>query len=165
MDLERAFQQHGWHVFRRARRYLGSEDEAWDVCQEVFLKLAEHRESLRHPEHLATWLYRVTTHRCIDRIRLRKDHDPARLDGLLDPADPERHAAGRHLLGKLAGKIPTDDLQLLALRYLEGLKFEELEQVTGLTRKTLRKRLSRSLRQAERLLQGAAPGSPSEVTP
>ena len=55
-------------VSRRCRRLLSDEDEALDACQDVFVRLIEHRERLvgTYPSSL---LYRIATNVCLNRIR------------------------------------------------------------------------------------------------
>jgi RNA polymerase sigma-70 factor (ECF subfamily) len=151
-DLEQIYTEHGWHVFRRARTILGNEDEAWDVCQDVFLKLAEAGETIRDRSRTTAWLFRVTTNRCIDRLRTRKPHRPDEVDRLLAGGDAEGQTAARELVARLANTFPAEVLELAVLRYVDGLTMEELEEVSGMTRKTAAKHLARFRKRAEALL-------------
>src|SRR5438270_901327 len=103
------YEEHGWHVFRRSLAILKSKEEARDVCQDVFVRLLEAESILRKGNALVPWLFKVTTNACIDRLRLRKHHDPAALDALIEGRDLERHMTMRDL----------------ALRMLEGFRPDE----------------------------------------
>ena len=46
--------------------------EAEDLTQETFLRAYRHGDSLRDPEAVRGWLYRISTHVCLDRLRQRK---------------------------------------------------------------------------------------------
>lgn len=45
------------------RRLVATEEDAWDVLQETWIRVYKGIPSLQSPEHLATWLYRVA--RCM----------------------------------------------------------------------------------------------------
>ncbi|MGI9378854.1 MAG: RNA polymerase sigma factor [Methyloligellaceae bacterium] len=61
------------HIYAVARRMLGDEAEAEDIVQEVFLRLWKNAGKF-DPEkaRLSTWLHRVTSNLCIDRLRGRR---------------------------------------------------------------------------------------------
>jgi RNA polymerase sigma-70 factor (ECF subfamily) len=60
-------------VFRRALRLLGNEPDAQEVVQDVFLQLFERPEQYEGRSALTTYLYSVTTHVCLTRIRNQKN--------------------------------------------------------------------------------------------
>lgn len=68
-DIARAYREHGFRVFRRVRGILGSEAEALDVVQEVFVTLLDRRFLVSDPERLAPWLLKVGTNRALNRLR------------------------------------------------------------------------------------------------
>lgn len=59
----------------RIYRYLVSlvhdPTEAEDLTQDTFLRAYSHRDSLRDPNAVRGWLYRIATHVCLDRLRQR----------------------------------------------------------------------------------------------
>ena len=72
-------------VHRLAYRLLGDEFEAEDVAQEAFMKLWSHAPDWQPGRaRLSTWLCRVATNACYDRLRKRRPSLPG--EGL-DPAD------------------------------------------------------------------------------
>jgi RNA polymerase sigma-70 factor (ECF subfamily) len=70
-DIARAYREHGFRVFLRVRRILGSEAEARDVLQEVFVTLLDRRFFVSDPERLGPWLLKVGTNRALNRLRDR----------------------------------------------------------------------------------------------
>lgn len=161
-DLERIYTEHGSHVFHRARTILGNEDEAWDVCQDVFVKLAEAQHTIQDRSKTTAWLFRVTTNRCIDRLRTRKHHEPNEVDLLMAAGNAESQAAARELVVRLSGCFPAKVLELAVLRYVDGLTMDELEEVSGMTRKTAAKHLARFRKRAEALLSSSgSQGAPA----
>ena len=65
-------ERHLGRVLALARRMLGNAAEAEDVAQDAFLALWRHAHRWRRDEaQLSTWLYKVASNRCLDRLRRR----------------------------------------------------------------------------------------------
>ena len=69
-QIDRLYRQHHRAVFRLALRY-GLGDEAWaeDIMQDVFITLFDELATLDDHQRLEGWLYRVTTNRCLRKLR------------------------------------------------------------------------------------------------
>jgi RNA polymerase sigma-70 factor, ECF subfamily len=59
-------------ILRYVRGLVRNPTEAEDVAQETFLRAYRARDELRDPQARLTWLYRIATHVCFDRLRQRK---------------------------------------------------------------------------------------------
>jgi RNA polymerase sigma-70 factor (ECF subfamily) len=150
LDVDALSRQYGPMVLRRCRRLLGSEDEALDACQDVFVRLLEHRERLDavFPSSL---LYRIATNVCLNRIRDRA-RAPATADERLLATIAAAEAPGarseaRLLLDWLFGRQPESTRTIAVMHYVDGLTFEEVARQTRMSVSGVRKRL-RKLRQA-----------------
>ena len=150
-ELTRLYREHGWHVYHRSFRILGVEEEARDVCQDVFVRLLSARPQRDRRHELRAWLFRTTTNLCIDRLRLRKHHDPEAVDELVRPASDERRAIDRRFLVQLFERLSSEERQLVVLRWVDGCTLTEMEGLCGRTRKTLSKQLRRIRKRAEAL--------------
>lgn len=73
VDVEAIYRVHGPAVFRRACRILGSESEASEMVQNVFLSLFERPEQFRGHSKLTTFLYSMTTHACLNHLRNQRN--------------------------------------------------------------------------------------------
>lgn len=144
-------------MYRRARHILGSDEEARDAMQEVFLRVATSKESFRGEAPILRWVYRITTNLCLNRLRKRKSHpvvvDPEAVRRLVSDAGSleDRQAVLQILEG-------VDELtQRIALHYfMDGMKMEEVAEVVGYSRKTVGKKLAGLRAHAARLV-GDAP--------
>ena len=67
--IDRLYRSHGHIVLRRARMLLGSEADAQEALQEVFTSLLRSPETVRNARSLVGWLYRATTHFCLNQLR------------------------------------------------------------------------------------------------
>lgn len=134
-DLVRA---HHALVFAYARRVLGDEDAAVDVTQDTFVRAWRYRASC-DPPRVRAWLLGIAANRARDALRARGAR-PAALD---DPgALPAAGEAGLALLARGALRdevaraveaLPVDQREVVALRYLADLSYEEVAEALGLS--------------------------------
>ena len=76
----------GGSVWRLALAQTGSKEDAEDVYQDVFLRLAQSATEFSSQEHLKAWLLRVAVNRCHDVARLRSRRPAVPLDSM--PFEP-----------------------------------------------------------------------------
>jgi RNA polymerase sigma-70 factor (ECF subfamily) len=147
-DIEALWTRYSPLVLRRCRQLLRDEDEALDVCQDVFVQLLRRRDDLeiQFPSSL---IYRMATNLCLNRIRDRRhwpdlveDEQLARIARLDDPT-AEIHA--RSLLGRLFAGHRESTRMIAMLHFVDGLTLEEVAREVGLSVSGVRKRL-RALR-------------------
>jgi RNA polymerase sigma-70 factor (ECF subfamily) len=58
-------------IYRYVLSLVHNPSEAEDLAQDTFLRAYSHRDSLRDPNAVRGWLYRIATHVCLDRLRQR----------------------------------------------------------------------------------------------
>jgi len=143
-DVEALWTRYSPLVLRRCRQLLHDEDEALDVCQDVFVQLLRRRDDLeiQFPSSL---IYRMATNLCLNRIRDRRhwpdlveDEQLARIARLDDPT-PAFHA--RSLLGRLFAGHRESTRMIAMLHFVDGLTLEEVAREVGLSVSGVRKRL------------------------
>lgn len=143
-------------VHRRARTLLGNDEEAKDAMQEVFVRVISAQDSFRGDAPMLHWIYRITTHACLDRLRKRRTHplveDPAAIERLLDH---QADLVDRTAVLQVLSRVDATTQALAVHHYVDGMKMEEVAEVTGMSRKTVSKKLARFRVRAKRLLGGA----------
>ncbi|HMI87513.1 MAG TPA: RNA polymerase sigma factor [Polyangiaceae bacterium] len=136
-DIEDVYRKHGHSVLRRARQLLENEDDALETVQEVFVELLEHPEQFGQRSSLVTWLYGVTTHRCLNRLRNRRTR--ARLLGQDQPSPVQASPAGRVEswleLRRILGSLPADLARVAVYHYMDELTQDEIAEVMGCSRR------------------------------
>ncbi|HEY2431503.1 MAG TPA: sigma-70 family RNA polymerase sigma factor [Vicinamibacterales bacterium] len=148
LDVEALARRYGPMVLRRCRRLLRDEESALDACQDVFVRVLEHRLRLdvRYPSSL---LYRIATNVCLNRLRDDRrepvTHDEAILAEIANAEEPGGASEARLLLARLFGRHPESSRTMAVLRYVDGLTLEEVAADTGMSVSGVRKRL-RALR-------------------
>ena len=150
---ERAFEQLVAHYDGKLRYYLrrltGGMDHEDDVLQTAWLAVWTQLPTLRHPERFRVWLYRIARNTAMQSFRHRPDI-PLNED-LPAPEEPEERFTPEEAAAVHAAldRISPHHREVLVLRYLEGLSYEEIAGVVGCSLGTVRSRIyygKRSLR-------------------
>ena len=136
----------GGSVWRLALAQTGSKEDAEDVYQDVFLRLAQSATEFSSQEHLKAWLLRVAVNRCHDVARLRSRRPAVPLDSMpFEPSDagplsPDEVRA----LWEAVGELPESMRVVIHLYYQEGYSGKEIAGLLGLEPSTVRTRLQRA---------------------
>lgn len=135
-------------LYKVAYYILESEDEAEDAVQELYLKLWESRKSLDGIRQPKAYCIRMLKNLCIDRIRsavhlaftenLPESPVPRSQD---DDFDARRRL---DKVLKAVKALPERQKQVLLMRTVEGLSYEEMSARTGMNNATLRVTLSQA---------------------
>jgi RNA polymerase sigma-70 factor, ECF subfamily len=72
VDAATLFATYHDRIYRYVLSLVKDPAEAEDLIQDTFLRAYRHGDSLRDPEAVRGWLYRIATHVCLDRLRQRK---------------------------------------------------------------------------------------------
>jgi len=146
------YQDQAWTL---ARYLLRDPSEAEDVCQESFIKLWHHQDTI-DPDKIKPWLMKVTRNGCLDRIRKRRpteeigeSHDDQNAPGPLQGAH-HRELGAR--LRQTIGALKEPYRSLVVLRDVHQHSYEEVADALELNlaqvkvylhraRKTLREQL------------------------
>ena len=121
-------------VLGYAARLLDDPAEAEDVAQEAMLRLWKIAPEWRQGEaRVTTWLYRVVTNLCTDRLRKKRT---VALDAVPEPEDDRASAADgmvqvERAMALKAGlaTLPERQRQAVVLRHLEGATNPEIAQI------------------------------------
>lgn len=145
-------------AYNVAYRILGDVDEAADACQEAFLSAFKNIRRFRGGA-FKSWLMRIVTNACYDRLRYRRRRRTESLEDLVaqnpgddlylrDPApQPENHLLSRELeqtIMKGLQSLPEDQRITLVLVDIQGFSYQEVSEITSAATGTVRSRLSRA---------------------
>jgi RNA polymerase sigma-70 factor (ECF subfamily) len=148
--------RHAPRVLALARRMLGDAAEAEDVAQETLLRMWRVAPDWRDEARLSTWLYRVASNLCVDRLRRRRDQGPEAVDDLPDGASTpleglETRDRAEALTAALA-RLPERQRLAVVLRHIEERSNIEIAEVLGLSVDAVESLLARARRTLARLL-------------
>jgi len=140
--------------------------EVEDVAQEVFLKVFTRIEAFDGRSQFYTWLYRVAVNAAKDHVKKRVRRPAVALeeaDALPGGAEgPDARAARNEtarLVREAIDELPVRYREVLALRELEGLSYDEVAQVLGISIGTVESRLHRARSRLKRKLENAREAS------
>jgi RNA polymerase sigma-70 factor (ECF subfamily) len=165
---ERAFNElvelYGDRVYRLLYRMLGRNEEAEDMAQEVFVQVFKSIDRFRGDAKLGTWIYRVAVNLCKNRTKyLSRRHASA--EDELEPhaeraplgqakgvtsselASPDQIVEGYQIEAIVKRSIAELDVEfreVLVLRDVEDLAYEEIVEITSLPIGTVKSRLHRA---------------------
>ena len=142
--------------YRVAFYILEDEAEAEDAVQELFLKLWSGRDALDGIRNPKGYGIRVLRNLCLDRIRRsRKMETPAVLPEPEWPGRQDEAMDEKERLAKVLDAIkslPDRQREVLTLRTLDGLSYEEIAERTGMNQLTLRVLLSQARRKIRNVI-------------
>ncbi|MGN1401116.1 MAG: RNA polymerase sigma factor SigW [Bacillus sp. (in: firmicutes)] len=145
-------------LFQLCYRMLGNRHEAEDMAQEAFVRAYIKIHTFNINLKFSTWLYRIATNLCIDRIRKKKpdfylDAEVAGTDGLTMyshiPADtvlPEDEVESLELqdtIQKEIMRLPEKYRTVIVLKYIEELSLKEIGHILDLPIGTIKTRIHR----------------------
>ncbi|MGN2641738.1 RNA polymerase sigma factor [Nocardia takedensis] len=146
-------------MFRLATKMLANRSDAEDVVQEVYLDAWRRLPQLEADGAFVSWLYRMTTNRCLNVIRARRpavDLDPDDTESPRSDARPE-HAAqvsGQlRALNEALGTLTPEQRACWLLRELDGLSYAEIADIVGANTTAVRGRIARARAQLAEVMK------------
>jgi len=164
--LETIVQQWQDSLFRIAFRVVGDAASAEDVRQNVFLRLLESTETLREPKLFGAWIRRCTINEALLHLRKQRTHERAvdRLAQQVKATDielppPLDDATDATRLRLALSQLHPEQRAMLALRFDEGLSFQELADVLGRPCSTVKSQVSRAIARLRTLIGSGQAGA------
>jgi RNA polymerase sigma-70 factor (ECF subfamily) len=163
--------RHQRKVYAVALGIVRDGDLAWDVAQEVFVRVHRGLDGFKGESSFFTWLFRIATHVSIDSVRRERI---AQRDDVDDVREADLEDAGEGILSTGLGNDPRDTLlrqelaekmsaalatlpekhrTILVLREVEGLSYEELAERLGIHKGTVMSRLFHARRKMQAALR------------
>jgi RNA polymerase sigma-70 factor (ECF subfamily) len=126
------------YVFSLAFRLLCHEEDAKDVVQECFIRIWKHLPKYDLEKKFTTWMYKIVTHLCYDRIKARRrsrisvDSNGLENLSLPDEKDMEKEMTNRELvriIESLADTLTPKQRMVFILRDLQDLNMKEVSHI------------------------------------
>lgn len=145
-------------IYHMSYRMLSNKQEAEDVVQETFLRVHHHLERFDENMKFSTWIYRIATNLCIDRLRKRKpiyslDAESSDYEGLdgyaMIPSDdrtPESElllSETQRIIHEAIDTLPPKYKSVMILRYIQEMSLQEVGDVLGMPVTTIKTRVHR----------------------
>jgi len=142
-----------------AARMLNDPVEAEDVAQETFIKAYRSLASFRGESSFSTWLYRIATNLCIDRVRKIK-RSPKPAYSLDEPIDADEDKGGREVadttfepsmsierdevrrrVRETVAEMPEKLRAVIVMCDIQGMSYESIAEVLNVPLGTVKSRL------------------------
>jgi RNA polymerase sigma-70 factor, ECF subfamily len=145
-------------TFNLIYRFVGDYDEATETAQEVFLSAYKSIQQFRGDASFSTWLYRIafnhaSTRRQSLHSKLKRevalDDTVILVDGGADPAASAERREIQQCVQQALNSLDRDDAQIILLRDLQDVRYEDIAQTLDVPVGTVKSRLHRA-RQALR---------------
>ncbi len=151
-------------IFRYILSMVQDTAEAEDLTQETFLRAYRGRDSLREEGAQITWLYRIATHVCLDRLRQYARRNPKESDADIDQVDiPEPDTPSLlktleqdEMSGCVQGyltRLPDNYRAAIMLHDMHELDAPEIAQLLGESLANVKIRLHRARQKLRSALQ------------
>ena len=146
---------HRMRVLRTAFGVLGSQEEAEDVAQDVFIKVWHSLKDFQLDTSFGSWVYRITVNTSIDVLRHRKEEVGMDVEYSSPAARPEeeviRHTNQQRVRQAIA-QLPESARTTLTLREFEQLSYKEISEVLQIPIGTVMSRLNYARQSLKKLL-------------
>ena len=157
--FEQLVERYREQVYRVALRMCGNAADADEAAQEAFLAAWRGLPNFRGDSQFSTWLYQLTTHAAIDLLRREKRQVAAEDITEVSAPDPtpgpqqqaERQET-REAVRDAIRQLPPEYRQIVVLRFLEELNYEEIGAALQLPAGTVKSRLNRAKAQLKDIL-------------
>lgn len=163
-------------VYNTVRLKVGNAEDAFDLSQEVFLKIWKSIGRYRGDCRFTTWVYKICVNTCLDFLRHAKistaeqmptytdrDGDEVEIEFADESIDSspegmfEKHETVR-LVRDAITKLSPEAREVVELRDIEGYSYDEIAEMTGIEIGTVKSRLNRARGHLRELLAAVRDG-------
>ena len=163
-DAAVLFQTYRDRVYRYILRMVRDAAEAEDLTQDTFLRAHRRLYLLRHPEAVRSWLYRIATHVCLDRLRQRKPQDSleeektvSRVEATVRTHPPLAEIVERRqtslCVQRCLDYLPDHYRAVILMYEIHALTAPEIANLLGLRLTTVKMRLHRARRMLQQIME------------
>jgi RNA polymerase sigma-70 factor, ECF subfamily len=134
-----------------AMRYLDHEIDACDAVQETWIAVIKGLSKLENPSLFVSWLFRILTNKCIDRLR-QKQQDRRPLEQAPVKAQSSEISPEADELATAVQRLPDEHKTLIMLRFGQGLQIGQIAAMLNIAEGTVKSRLHRALARLREIL-------------
>ena len=146
--MEKAFLEiikaHQNIIYKVSRMYRDSKEDREDLFQEIVFQLWKAYPSFREDAKISSWMYRIALNTAIAvfrKSRVKIDHQ-ASIPEELHPYDVEESSDNEELMYWALKKLDSSEKAIISL-YLEGLSYQEIGEITGISENYVGVRINR----------------------
>lgn len=157
--MRQLLDRHAGRATSVAARLLHNRTAGEDAVQDAMLRVVRHRSNYQAGQPFTPWFYTILRRVCVDMLR-RRSRERAALDRLAAEApaaaEPASSSGGEIL--ETLNQLPRGERDVLALRIIEQLPFNDIGAALGITAQAARKRAQRGLDRLRRRMSDQRAG-------
>lgn len=137
-------------IYNIAYKFMRNEHDAQDAAQDAIIKMYTNIKKFSFQAAFSTWMYRVTANTCLDLLRKKKPDtgiDEYERYAVSKDGNPDAVTLNKELgnnIKKAIQLLPEKYIPIIILKDIEGLKYEEIAQILGISVGTVKSRISRA---------------------
>ena len=154
-------------IYNLVLRMVGDPEDALDLSQEAFLNAWKGLPAFKGDSAFSTWIYRLASNACLDFLRSKKrrqdtigsalslddeESPPPPADDRLRPEEQLERKERTQALHRALQQLPDHQRQVIVMRELSGLSYQEISDVLDLDLGTVKSRLTRARLALKKLL-------------
>ena len=149
-------------------KILNNQDEAWNISQEVFISVFKNINTFREESSLKTWLFKIARNYSINRIKYlsvrkvnkhqsieqKKENYPNYDISISEnPFVKLKKKEEKELLDKALDKLKEKDKEIIILRDLNELNYDEISEILEISLGTVKSRLFRAREKLKEIIK------------
>lgn len=149
-------------IYSHLAHLTGRRDEAFDLCQEVFVSAYKHLGQLRDPERFAPWLFQIAHNTAYSHLRTTRDEEAQQADG--GPSSPRsvmrmetgivlERAEAKLLVEKALAMLSVEQREAIILKVYGGFRFLEIAEIQNCPVSTVKTRVYSGYEQLRKLIR------------
>lgn len=151
-------------VFHIVRRFVKDEDEVQELVQQIFIKVYEKIEGFKKESSFSSWIYIIAMNHCRDYAknirRNNKNFSEVEDDYIDSNWNHERTPhlqlelkEWKELLDSALNKLSEDYSQPFLMKYRDGMSYQVMEELTGVSVSALKVRVHRARKELKGILK------------
>ena len=139
--------------YRYAFTYVHHRELAMDMVQNSFVKAIEQLHTLRNPNAMKTWFYRILTNECLQALK------KAKRENLVEPTDIQEEIYLEKAyepaleLYEAIRQLPPETQTIIYLHYYEEYTLKDISKITGNNLNTVKSRLYAGLKKLKTIVK------------
>lgn len=144
IEIKTIHEKYGFLIYNRCLHLLGSEDEAMDATQDIYIKLIKHKGSLKSDEMIIPWIYRIVKNHCLNILRYNKKFSDNKVLDYMPYNDRfDEQLSNQMLIQQILSTHDKKVQDAVYYTYIEKLSQEEIRSLTGQSPATIRRNLKK----------------------
>lgn len=139
--------------YRYAFTYVHNRETAMDMVQNSFLKAIEQLHTLRNPQAMKTWFYRILTNECLQTLKKAAREFPTEPADMKEEIYLEKAYEPALELYEAVRQLTPETQTIIMLHYYEEYTLKEVAQITGDNLNTVKSRLYAGLRKLKSIIK------------